>query len=59
MAAQLKVQVQGVLVTVIVSGVVSVIAYKVVDLLIGLRVDDEQEVIGLDVSSHGERAYND
>ncbi|HQQ74635.1 MAG TPA: ammonium transporter [Pseudomonadales bacterium] len=59
MAAQVKVQAQGVLVTILVSGVVSVIAYKLVDLVIGLRVDDEQEVVGLDVSSHGERAYND
>ena len=59
MAAQVKVQVQGVLVTILISGVVSVIAFKLVDLIIGLRVDDEQEVMGLDVSSHGERAYND
>jgi Amt family ammonium transporter len=59
MAAQVKVQAQGVLTTIVISGVVSVIAFKLVDLIIGLRVDDEQEVIGLDVSSHGERAYND
>jgi Amt family ammonium transporter len=59
MATQVKVQAQGVLTTIVVSGVVSVIAFKLVDLIIGLRVDDEQEVIGLDVSSHGERAYND
>ena len=58
-SSQLLIQAQGVLVTVVISGVVSVIAYKVVDLLIGLRVSDEQEVIGLDVSSHGERAYYD
>lgn len=57
--AQVKVQAQGVLVTILVSGVVSIVAFKLVDLLIGLRVDDEQEVMGLDVSSHGERAYND
>lgn len=59
MAAQVKVQAQGVLVTILVSGVVSVIAFKLVDLIVGLRVNDEQEVMGLDVSSHGERAYND
>lgn len=58
-AGQVKIQAQGVLVTILVSGVVSVVAFKLVDLLIGLRVDDEQEVMGLDVSSHGERAYND
>lgn len=59
MAAQLKVQAQGVLLTVVVSGVVSAVAFKLVDLVVGLRVDDESEVMGLDVSSHGERAYND
>jgi Amt family ammonium transporter len=58
-SSQLLIQAEGVLMTVVISSVVSIIAYKVVDLLIGLRVDDEQEVIGLDVSSHGERAYND
>ncbi len=57
--SQVWIQAQGVLLTVVVSSVVSVIAYKLVDLLVGLRVDDEKEVIGLDVSSHGERAYND
>jgi Amt family ammonium transporter len=38
--------------------VVSVIAYKIVDLTIGLRVTEEQEREGLDISSHGETAYN-
>jgi Amt family ammonium transporter len=56
---QVWIQAQGVLVTVVISSIVSVIAFKLVDLLIGLRVSDEQEVIGLDVSSHGERAYYD
>lgn len=59
MVGQVKIQAQGVLVTILVSGVVAIVAFKLVDLLIGLRVDDEQEVMGLDVSSHGERAYND
>lgn len=59
MAAQLKVQAQGVLTTVVISGVVATVAYKLIDLVIGLRVDEESEVMGLDVSSHGERAYND
>jgi Amt family ammonium transporter len=40
------------------SGVVSVIAYKVVDLLLGLRVTEEEEREGLDITSHGETAYN-
>jgi ammonium transporter, Amt family len=44
--------------TVVWSGVVSVIAYKLVDLVIGLRVSEEDEREGLDVTSHGETAYN-
>lgn len=58
-SGQVMIQAQGILTTIVISGVVSVVAYKLVDLLIGLRVDEEQEVMGLDVSSHGERAYND
>ncbi len=59
MAAQLKIQAQGVLTTIVISGVVAAVAYKLIDLTIGLRVDEEEEVMGLDVGSHGERAYND
>jgi Amt family ammonium transporter len=40
------------------SGVVSLVAYKIVDLVIGLRVTEEEEREGLDISSHGETAYN-
>jgi Amt family ammonium transporter len=58
-SAQLMIQGQGVLTTIVVSGVVAAVAYKLVDLVIGLRVDEEAEVMGLDVSSHGERAYNE
>jgi ammonium transporter, Amt family len=57
-AAQVWKQTQAVLVTIIWSGVVSAIAYKIVDLVIGLRVNEEQEREGLDTVSHGERAYN-
>ena len=46
------------LLTVVWSGVVSVIAFKLVDLTIGLRVSEEEEREGLDISSHGETAYN-
>ena len=56
---QVWIQTQAILVTVVVSGVVSLIAYKLIDLTIGLRVEDEDEMIGLDISSHGESAYND
>ncbi|CBL45007.1 Ammonium transporter [gamma proteobacterium HdN1] len=58
-ASQLWIQAQGILITVGICGLVSAAAYKLVDLTIGLRVDDEQEVVGLDLSSHGERAYYD
>ena len=44
--------------TVIWSGVVSFIAYKIVDMTIGLRVPEDEEREGLDITSHGETAYN-
>jgi len=52
------IQLQAVITTIIWSGVVSYIAYKLVDLVIGLRVTEEQEREGLDISSHGETAYH-
>ena len=58
MGAQVWIQTKSVLFTVVWSGVVSFIAYKIVDLLIGLRVSEEEERQGLDISSHGETAYN-
>ncbi len=45
-------------VTIIWSGIVAFIAYKIADLLVGLRVSEEEEREGLDVSSHGETAYH-
>jgi len=51
-------QVKAVLFTLVFSGVGSAILFKLVDLVIGLRVPQEQEREGLDVASHGERAYN-
>jgi Amt family ammonium transporter len=56
-ASQVWVQFQAVLTTVIWSGVVAFIAYKAVDLIVGLRVSEEEEREGLDISSHGETAY--
>ena len=56
-ASQVWIQFQGVLTTVIWSGVVAYIAYKIADMLIGLRVTEEEEREGLDISSHGETAY--
>lgn len=55
---QVWIQLQGVLTTVVWSAVVAFIAYKIVDLVIGLRVTEEEEREGLDISSHGETAYN-
>jgi Amt family ammonium transporter len=57
-ASQLWIQLQGVLITIVWSGVVSVIAYKIVDLVIGLRVPEDEEREGLDITSHGETAYH-
>ncbi len=57
-AGQLWIQLQAVLTTVIWSGVVAFIAYKVVDMIVGLRVTEEEEREGLDISSHGETAYH-
>jgi Amt family ammonium transporter len=51
-------QLWGVGVTLAWSGIVALVAFKVVDLTIGLRVNEEQEREGLDTISHGERAYN-
>ncbi|OUL99697.1 ammonia channel protein [Variovorax sp. JS1663] len=55
---QVWIQLKAVLLTVVWSGVVSFIAYKIVDLTIGLRVSEEEEREGLDISAHGETAYN-
>ena len=55
---QLKIQATGVVTTIVWSGVVSFVAYWVVDKLIGLRVAEDEEREGLDISSHGETAYH-
>ncbi len=57
-SAQVWIQAQGVITTVIWSAVVSLIAYKLVDMIIGMRVVEEDEREGLDISSHGETAYH-
>jgi ammonium transporter, Amt family len=55
---QLITQAKAVLLTIVWSGVVSLIAYKIVDLTIGLRVPEDEEREGLDITSHGETAYH-
>jgi Amt family ammonium transporter len=56
--AQVWIQAKAVLITIVWSGVVSLIAYKVVDMVVGLRVSEEDEREGLDIASHGETAYH-
>jgi Amt family ammonium transporter len=55
--AQVTSQAWGVVVALVWSGVVSVVAYKIVDLVIGLRVPEDEERQGLDITAHGETAY--
>ncbi len=57
-ASQLFVQAEGVVITMVWSSIVAFIVYKIVDMTVGLRVSEEQEREGLDISSHGETAYN-
>ncbi len=57
-ADQVWIQLKAVLLTIVWSGVVSFVAYKIVDMTIGLRVSEEEEREGLDISSHGESAYS-
>jgi len=55
--AQLGIQLVAVAVTLVYCFVVAFILLKIVDALVGLRVDEEEEVAGLDLSQHGETAY--
>ncbi|GGX25117.1 ammonium transporter [Pigmentiphaga litoralis] len=55
---QLWIQAKGVGITIVWSAVVAFIAYKLVDALIGLRVSEEDEREGLDITTHGETAYH-
>jgi Amt family ammonium transporter len=57
-AGQVWIQFQAVMTTVIWSGVVAFIAFKLIDMIIGLRVSEEEEREGLDIVSHGESAYH-
>jgi Amt family ammonium transporter len=56
-ASQVWIQAQGVLTTVVLSGVVSLVAFLIVKYTIGLRVSEDAEREGLDITSHGESAY--
>jgi Amt family ammonium transporter len=56
-AGQLWIQAKAVGVTILWSGIVALVAFKVVDWTIGLRVAEEEEREGLDTAAHGEAAY--
>ena len=56
--AQVWIQTQSVLLTIVWSAAVSLIAYKLADMLVGLRVPSDDERQGLDITSHGETAYH-
>ncbi|MDD5036721.1 MAG: ammonium transporter [Methylococcaceae bacterium] len=58
MLAQVFSQSWGVAVTIVWSGLVSLVSYKIVDTVIGLRVNEEREREGLDIGEHGETAYH-
>ncbi|GKW42760.1 ammonium transporter AmtB [Pectobacterium parvum] len=58
MAHQVWVQLFSVMVCLVWSGVVAFVAFKIADMVVGLRVPEDQEREGLDVNSHGESAYN-
>jgi Amt family ammonium transporter len=57
-AGQLAIQIKSVGVTIVWSGIVAFIAYKIADLTVGLRVSEEEEREGLDIAAHGESAYH-
>jgi Amt family ammonium transporter len=56
--AQLWIQTKGVLFTILYSGILSFVILKIVDVMVGLRVTEEQETEGLDIALHDERGYN-
>ncbi|MHB1369288.1 MAG: ammonium transporter, partial [Pseudomonadaceae bacterium] len=57
-ALQLWIQFKGVLFTVVYTAIVTFVILKVIDAVMGLRVNDEEETVGLDLSLHNERGYN-
>jgi len=57
MGSQLGVQLTGVIVTIIFTAITTYVCLKIVDMLLGLRVSDEEETEGLDINQHDERGY--
>ena len=58
MAAQVWIQIEGVVITMVWSAVVAFVAFKIADMIVGLRVEADAERQGLDLTSHGEQAYH-
>ena len=58
LGGQLFAQFKGVVFTLIYSGILSFVILKIVDVMVGLRVTEEQETEGLDIALHDERGYN-
>ena len=52
------IQIIAVLVTIVWTGIISFILFKVVDGMVGLRPSDDEEQMGLDTTTHGETAYH-
>ena len=55
---QLLTQATGIIATIVYTGIVSFILLKILDSVMGLRVDEDEEAEGLDVALHDERGYN-
>ncbi|MDN3986543.1 ammonium transporter [Zwartia vadi] len=55
---QLFVQLEGMVITIIWSGIVAFVAFKIADMMCGLRVSEDMEREGLDITTHGESAYH-
>lgn len=55
---QLLVQLEGIIITIIWSGIVAFVAFKIADMMCGLRVSEDMEREGLDITTHGESAYH-
>lgn len=56
-AGQVAIQIKAVVYTLIWSGVVSLVLFKLVDVIVGIKADDHEERVGLDLTEHAEAAY--
>jgi len=58
MASQVQVQIVGIVSTFVYTGIVTFILLKLVDSMLGLRINEEDETKGLDLAEHDERGYD-